>query len=77
MYTILLIPLVGALIALILPSDRFRPHIVAASALIHLICTFRLRIGDVSNWGWLAVDSLGYLVLMVLSILFALCCLPK
>jgi hydrogenase-4 component F len=73
MYAIILVPLLAALVALILPSDRFRPHMVALAAFLHLVCTFRLRIGDVSEWGWLAVDSLGYLVLVVLSILFTLC----
>ncbi len=73
MYTLIIVPLVAALIAFVLPSDRFRPHIVAVTAAIHLVCTFRLRVGDVSEWGWLAVDPLGYLTLGVLSIVFALC----
>jgi hydrogenase-4 component F len=75
MIALIIVPLLAALIAFALPSDRNRPIIVAIAAGIHVVLTFRLRTGDVSYGGWLAVDSLGQLVLGVLSVLFALCSL--
>lgn len=73
MITLIIVPLVAALIAFAIPSDRWRPSIVASAAGIHLLLTIRLRTGAVSHDGWLAVDSLGYIILCVVSLLFALC----
>ncbi len=73
MILLIIVPLVSALIALVLPSDKLRPPLILLTAGIHLLLTIRLHVGDTSEGGWLAVDALGYLVLGVLSILFALC----
>lgn len=76
MIALIIVPLAAALVAVALPSKRFRrsrPIVVAVAAGIHVVLTFRLQVGDVSYGGWLAVDALGHLVLGVLSILFALC----
>ena len=76
MIALIIVPLVAALVAVSLPSKRYRrsrPIVVAVAAGIHVVLTFRLRAGDVSSGGWLAVDSLGHLVLGVLSVIFALC----
>lgn len=70
---IVILPLVAALIAFVLPSDRLRPPLIAVTALLHLALTFQLKVGETTPDGWLAVDSLGYLILGVLSILFTLC----
>ncbi len=56
-----------------LRSDKLRPPLLLLTAGIHVLLTIRLQVGDTSEGGWLAVDELGYLVLGVLSILFALC----
>lgn len=73
MITLIIVPLVAALIAFLLPTDRYRPIIVAIAGAVHLVLTFSLRAANVSSSAWLAVDPLGHLVLGVLSILFALC----
>lgn len=73
MITLITVPLIAALVVFLLPSDRSRPSFVALTAALHLVLTLRLHLGDISPGGWLAVDPLGYLVLVVLSILFALC----
>ena len=75
MIALIILPLVAAIVVFILPRDRFRPVVVAFAAGIHLLLTFRLQSVNSSPGGWLAVDRLGYLVLVVLSILFALCSL--
>lgn len=73
MIALIIVPLVAALVAFALPWDRHRPLVVAIAAAIHVALTFRLRAGDAASGGWLVVDSLGHLVLGVLSVLFALC----
>ncbi len=73
---LIIVPLLGALAAFLLPSDRFRPAIVAAAATIHTVITIlvvRSASGDVTQSEWLRLDSLGRLVLLVVSSLFLIC----
>lgn len=70
-----LLPLCGAAIAVALPSDRLRPWLLPLCGVAHLTLTFLLiQAGPISAaGGWLALDALGRLVLLVVSILFCGC----
>src|SRR5581483_1883315 len=73
---LIVIPLLGALAAFLVPADRVRPWIVAAAAAMHTALTLvivRMRGKDVYDSSWLRLDSLGRLVLLVISILFLIC----
>src|SRR5688500_14336039 len=75
MIALIVVPLIAALIAFALSSARWRPHVVSAAGFTHVLMTFRLRTGQASPGGWLAVDPLGQIILGVVSILFTLCSL--
>src|SRR5450755_4183750 len=72
---LVVLPLVAALVASVTPSAKARPMIVAAAALLHLAGALAVRPGDAVLGGWFGVDALGYLILCVVSVLFALCAL--
>ena len=71
MLLLIIVPLVAALIAFLVPSEAVRPYVVAMAGLMHLATALSVRTGDTR--GWLAVDPLGHLILIVVSLLFALC----
>ena len=71
MLALIIIPLIAALVALVMPSESVRPYVVAVAGLLHFGVALFVRNGDA--YGWLAVDPLGHLVLIVVSLLFALC----
>ena len=71
MLLLIIVPLVAALIAFAIPSDAVRPYVVAIAGVAHLATALSVRTGDTR--GWLAVDPLGHLILIVVSLLFALC----
>ena len=56
MIMLVILPLVAALVAFVLPTDRFRPTVVAITAVFHLVMTWRLNIWDASPDGWMAVE---------------------
>ena len=72
---LILIPLAAALLAFLLPNDRFRPWIVAITAAVHSVLTIVVvrGAGNASSAAWLRLDSLGRLVLLVVSTLFLIC----
>jgi len=73
---LIIVPLLGALLTFVLPSDRARPWIVAATAALHTALTvavIRAPDIDVSDTVWLRFDALGRLVLLVISTLFLIC----
>ena len=74
---LILIPLFFAALAALVPSSRWRPWLVPAGGLAHLILTgFALAGGPVAAMnGWLVLDPLGRLVLVFVSLLFFLCSL--
>ena len=74
---LIIVPLLGALVAFLLPSDRWRPWIVATFAVAHLaLASLTIAAGDVGlSSDWLRFDALGRLVLMVISTLFCICAL--
>lgn len=72
----ILIPLLGALIALLVKSNRRRPLLLPAFALVHLGAVVRAvavapptPAADV----WLGLDPPGTLVLLLVSVLFTVC----
>ncbi|HSP17391.1 MAG TPA: proton-conducting transporter membrane subunit [Thermoanaerobaculia bacterium] len=73
---LIIVPLAGALAAFLLPSDRFRPAVVAIVAAIHTtlaIIVVRAGSTDIAGSEWLRLDALGRLVLLVVSTLFLIC----
>ena len=72
---LILIPLAAALVAFLLPVDRVRPWVVAITAAIHTTLTMIVvRSADnSSSAAWLRLDSLGRLVLLVVTTLFLIC----
>lgn len=72
---LILLPLLGALAAFLLPMDRVRPWIVAVVAAMHTALAFVVVRGASDNvlLPWLGLDALGRLVLLVLSTLFLIC----
>jgi len=74
---LIVVPLIGALAAFLLPSDRPRPWIVAIVAVVHLALAAAViakgEVGPASEW--LRFDALGRLVLLVVSTLFCICAL--
>ena len=69
------LPVLAAGVAWLLPSDRQRPWVLPIAAAPHLVLSL-LAVGDASAssfGGWLALDPPGRLVLLLLSVLFAIC----
>jgi len=73
MLMLIIVPLIAALVAFVTPSEWVRPYVVSGAGLLHFGVVLFVRNGDA--YGWLAVDPLGHLVLIVVSLLFALCSL--
>jgi hydrogenase-4 component F len=72
---LIVVPLVAALAAFLVPSDRRRPWIVAAGALAHTVMSFYVVGTRNSSTGlsWLSLDALGRLILLLDSVLFLIC----
>ncbi len=71
----IIIPLLGAVIAFLVRSDARRPLLLPVFALAHLAITIISLTGDRSHGpvAWLALDPPGKIVLLLVSILFAVC----
>jgi hydrogenase-4 component F len=72
---LVLVPLVLAAVALLVPSERWRPWLLPLGGAVHLVLVV-LAISSPSvgaSEGWLVLDPLGRLVLGFLSLLFCLC----
>ena len=74
---LIVVPLLGALAAFLLPSARLRPWIVSSVAVMHLVlASAAVAAGDTGLASeWLRFDALGRLVLIVISTLFCICAL--
>lgn len=72
---LILLPLAGALAALLIRSDRFRPWLLPAVAAVHTsLCLWLLaRPPSVAAGGWLGFDPLARAVLPAVSLLFLAC----
>jgi len=75
MWAFVLLPLLGALIAWLIPDNRRRSFVLPAFALVHLAMTVWLLVFTPapSPDGWIYLDALGKLTLLCNSILFAVC----
>lgn len=72
---LVLAPLLGAIIAWIIPDNRLRPLVLPVTATVHLMLTASL-LGNTpppSPGGWFWLDPLGKVVLLCISLLFAVC----
>ncbi len=75
LHALVLLPLLGALSAWIIPDNRLRPIVLPVVATIHGILT-ALLLGNAplpSPDGWIWLDPLGKIVLLCISMLFAVC----
>ncbi|HBG04661.1 MAG: hydrogenase [Geobacteraceae bacterium GWC2_58_44] len=75
MWAIVLLPLLGALIAWLVPDNRRRSFVLPVFALLHLAMTAILLVDTPppSPAGWIYLDPLGKLSLLSSSILFTIC----
>src|SRR5712691_5415835 len=74
--SLIVVPLLAALAAFLVKSQRVRPWIVAAAAAAHTVLTIVVlaaRTQDLMLSPWLRLDALGRLILAILSILFLIC----
>ncbi len=65
----------AAILALVIPSNRWRPWLLPAAAMIHLSLVLAILTHHVrpeAN-GWLAIDPPGRVVLLLISVLFLIC----
>jgi len=69
------LPVLAAGVAMALPSDEWRPYVLPGAAAGHLALTVAAIVApsEAALQGWLALDPLGRLVLLLLSVLFAIC----
>lgn len=80
-YLLILFPLIMAAVAFAVPSNRWRPWLLPAGGLGHLVLVVVAVsfLGEgviVSGWGgWLLLDALGKVILGFLAVLFFLCSL--
>ncbi|HSH12593.1 MAG TPA: hypothetical protein VLA15_02555, partial [Desulfurivibrionaceae bacterium] len=70
---LIVIPLLGAAAALLMPSERLRPWLLPPVAFVHLALVLALVVAPAvaPGEGMLGLDGLGRLVLLVVSLLFA------
>lgn len=70
---IILLPLVAAFAAALVPSNRYRPFVIPVAGLIHTALVFRIVFspGLYPPGTMIGLDALGRLILLVVSILFA------
>lgn len=75
LHALVLLPLLGALCAWMVPDNRLRPVVLPVIATIHLGLTALLLINTPppSHAGWIWLDPLGKIVLLCISLLFAVC----
>lgn len=75
LYALVLLPLFGALCAWMVPDNRLRPVVLPVIATIHLGLTTLLLVNTPppSHAGWIWLDPLGKIVLLCISLLFAVC----
>ncbi len=75
LYAFVLFPLLGALAAWVIPSQRYRPWILPAVGVVHLAITFAVLADTppLSAGGWIGFDPLGKIVLLSISLLFLAC----
>ncbi|MCM2358972.1 MAG: hydrogenase [Geobacteraceae bacterium] len=75
LYGLVLTPLVGAVIAWLIPGNRQRPLVLPLCGALHLAMTIDalLQSPPPSHAGWIHLDPIGKLILLVVSVLFMVC----
>lgn len=75
LYALVLLPLVGALVAWIIPDNKIRPMVLPLVGTIHTILSFLLVYSapSASAGGWIWLDPLGKIVLLCITLLFLIC----
>ncbi|MEJ2690032.1 MAG: proton-conducting transporter membrane subunit [Deltaproteobacteria bacterium] len=73
LYAIILLPVAGAILAALLPSEQLRPWLVPMVSLTHLVLVGRALLlrPPVPAGALFGLDALGALILLVVSLLFA------
>jgi hydrogenase-4 component F len=80
-YLLILFPLAMAAVTFAVPSNRWRPWLLPAGALVQLVLTLAAVFPQVGQppvsglGGWLLLDALGKVILSFLGVLFFLCSL--
>src|SRR5260370_19622069 len=74
---LILVPLLAAALVAAVPSNRWRPWLLPVGSLAHLVLvTQALRMGEVAEAeGWLVLDPVGKVFLLLIGVLFFLCML--
>ena len=72
---LILVPLAGAALAILWPSERTRPWLLPAVGLVHVVLSFWMLVAPppVVPGTWLAFDPLARAVLPAVSLLFLVC----
>jgi hydrogenase-4 component F len=72
---LIIVPLIGAVVAAVWPSNRTRPWLLPLVGMVHLVlCVWLLASpSDVAAEAWLGFDPLARSMLPVVSLLFLLC----
>jgi hydrogenase-4 component F len=75
LHLIVLLPLLGALLAWVVPDNRLRPLVLPATALPHFgLALYLIATPSYPIYGgWIWLDSLGKITLLSISLLFAVC----
>jgi len=70
--TLLISPFIIALLAALLPSNRWRPWLPPVGGLLHFVLTLKVVFGPADTTGglWIGLDPAGKLVLLLISALF-------
>lgn len=72
---LIIIPLLAAMVAWMIPSNRWRPWVLVPTAATHLVITLLILVNGSAPvfGGWVVMDPLGRLVVLLLSVLFMIC----
>ena len=75
LYGLMLIPMIGALAAWLISDNRQRPLVLPVCGSLHLVMTIAVLMftPPPSQGGWLHLDPIGKLMLLVVSTLFVAC----
>jgi hydrogenase-4 component F len=72
---LIIVPLAGAALAVLWPSNRTRPRLLPAVGVVHVVLAFWLFINPpaVAPGAWLGFDALARAVMPMVSLLFLVC----
>lgn len=74
-YLLVLTPLLGALIAWLIPCNERRPLTLPVTALLHaaVVATMAIDRPAPSHGGWIHLDAIGTIILISITVLFLFC----